>query len=728
MTVLVFELFGRDSSAGRVLDNVGDKSDRAGKRLNQLGRDADGAARSFNPLAVALTGVHRALVQNVAALAKTTAMVGGLGATALTVAPYLVKAAQEIWAVGQAAIGASPALLAQAAAVGVVFGALKLGFSGFGAALKEANTPAELKKVTEALADLHPEARKSAQAVRDMRPEWDKLQKSIQGAIFRDLAGDIKAAGSALMGSMAPGMVRVGLSTNTVLRDLLSWGKSTEGIKATANLTNATATAMDRLAPQISRVVTSLGNMIGRISEVSMAAGAGGLGGALDWLADRMDRVNAMSVSANLATLRNTYDTVKDAVVRTWEAVQTATRFYQEHRTEIGLVADAVSILAIRFGGPAIAAVAAVGLIIRHWDDLKAAHQGLVDWLAAPVRVGVIEDLRSASETIVPAVQGAWQAIWDAIGPRLEAIWDKVQNKLLPAWSAFMEEISPFVAFCVDVLGPVVADTFGAILDVISGVLDIITGILKVFTGLFKGDWGLLWEGVKLIFSGAWDAIVGLLQTFLFGKILGILGRLPGAVGGLFSKAGQAAIDAVRNMGVWVERSISSLIERIPGALGSTVRLLYEAGRGIVQGLINGIMSMINAAGNAMASVARKIRNMLPFSPAKEGPLSGAGSPDLAGRKIPAMVAGGILGGLPDVAGAAGRLAGAAAFGASKLPPLPPAGPMGSGGGVGSARIVFDFNDQSAGAFERLVLETLRRAIRTKGGGDLIKYLGTGHA
>lgn len=722
MTVLVFELLGRDNSATRVFREVGNESNATGKRLTSLGRDADNAARSFNPLEVVLTGVHRALVQNAAAMAKATAAAGGLTVTAVTLAPYLGRAGQEIWAVTEAAIGASPALLGMAAGAGVALGTLKLGFSGLGAALKAADTPAQLEAVNEALADLHPAAREVAAVVRAMRPGFDALRQSIQGETFKDLATDVKATGSALMTSATPGMVRFSGVVNTTIRDLLKWGGSNEGIRATEQLTNATYIGMARLSPSITRVVTSFGAMIGRIAEVSMAAGASGLGGALDWLAGRMDRVTAATVSDSLADLRNKYETVKDAVTNTGEAVATATRFYDEHRATISAVSDVLSVLAIAFGGPVVATGAAVGLIIRHWDDLKAAKASLQATMASPVAIGFLEDTRASSESIVPALQGAWQAIWDAIGPRLTEIWHKIKNELLPAFGDFVAAISPIVAIVVDVLGPVVAGVFGGIVSGISGAISVITGIFQFFAGLLTGDWSKMWEGIKNILSGAWDIIVGLFNSFLFGRLLGIAGKLPGLIGGLFGKAGTWAVNAIKDMGVWVERSLSSLIERIPGVLGNVVRLLYEAGRGIVQGLINGIVSMISAAGKAMMSVVRKVRNMLPFSPAKEGPLSGSGAPDRAGRKIPAMIAAGMLGGLPDIVAAAYRLAGAAGITLPALPPMGVAGTLPAGPGGNTPRLVLD----SAGSrLDDAVMEIVKNALRTQGGGDIGKYLGT---
>ena len=85
-----------------------------------------------------------------------------------------------------------------------------------------------------------------------------------------------------------------------------------------------------------------------------------------------------------------------------------------------------------------------------------------------------------------------------------------------------------------------------------------------------------------------------------------------------------------------------SLPGRISAAIGNLGSLLFGAGQNVIQGLINGIASMISRVGTAMANIAAKIRSYPPFSPAKVGPLSGPGNPEESGRTIVEMLSAGI--------------------------------------------------------------------------------------
>jgi len=165
--------------------------------------------------------------------------------------------------------------------------------------------------------------------------------------------------------------------------------------------------------------------------------------------------------------------------------------------------------------------------------------------------------------------------------------------------------------------------------------------------------WGAIWNFIKqageFIKNIVMAALKFILDLFLKYHPVGIVIQHWDAIVGAISSGVGKAISFV-----------TSLPGKITGALGDAGRWLIDAGKKIIQGLIDGIMSMIGAAGRAIGAVARKIRDALPFSPAKWGPLSGPGSPDLAGRTLGAMLAAGIRRSLTDVSNATVQVATAA--------------------------------------------------------------------
>ena len=63
----------------------------------------------------------------------------------------------------------------------------------------------------------------------------------------------------------------------------------------------------------------------------------------------------------------------------------------------------------------------------------------------------------------------------------------------------------------------IVADFIQGVKDLFSGLIEIFKGFFLVIKGIFLGDWSIIWEGVKKIFSGAVQSILAILQVIVTG-------------------------------------------------------------------------------------------------------------------------------------------------------------------------------------------------------------------
>jgi hypothetical protein len=124
--------------------------------------------------------------------------------------------------------------------------------------------------------------------------------------------------------------------------------------------------------------------------------------------------------------------------------------------------------------------------------------------------------------------------------------------------------------------------------------------------------------------------------------ILNALGTALGAVISFLLNAAAAVAFWFHDRWIDITSFFGSLPGMISDAFGNAINTLYNAGRNLIQGLINGILSMLGPVGNAMTFIADKIKGYLPHSPAKEGPLSGDGDPLKGGQEIGDRLAAGI--------------------------------------------------------------------------------------
>ena len=220
---------------------------------------------------------------------------------------------------------------------------------------------------------------------------------------------------------------------------------------------------------------------------------------------------------------------------------------------------------------------------------------------------------------------------------------------------------------------------------------DLIDGAVRLFASLP----GLVFEalgtltarvGERALQAGA--RLVGVIRERV-GSAVTTLRGMPGrAFEALRSLAGN-----LRDRASAAERSLVSAlrgklddavdrVKKLPGrakdALSGIGDTLFESGKSLIQGFIDGIEEMGEAVAGAVSGVLSKARNLLPFSPAKEGPFSGKGWTLYSGRAISEALAEGMA----QRAALVGRAAASVAQSASVA--LPSAG--GAALGVGSVR------------------------------------------
>jgi len=136
----------------------------------------------------------------------------------------------------------------------------------------------------------------------------------------------------------------------------------------------------------------------------------------------------------------------------------------------------------------------------------------------------------------------------------------------------------------------------------------------------------------------------GQIKTFISGAVKNVMAAIewikaiPSKLSAWFGQAKDAAVAKLSSMVEWVK----SLPGKIISALGNVGKMLYNSGASIIQGLIDGIKSMVGRVTGAVGDLLSKARDLLPFSPAKEGPFSGKGWTLYSGRSIPQAFAQGV--------------------------------------------------------------------------------------
>lgn len=355
--------------------------------------------------------------------------------------------------------------------------------------------------------------------------------------------------------------------------------------------------------------------------------------------------------------------------------------------------AAAVTGGAILAGG-GIAAILLGAFALRADEDLKKAASGLGETFnttlanaAKPLKgpflqaIGIISTaikgmgptLKRAFEILGPSIPklasgfagllqslrdtGALEKFATAMGPVL----DQVAMALPDIGNA----ISQFMISMAEI-GPEAAAGLGIALRTVADVIRV-TGDIMVWLVHRIRDIGVAVNWVKEVFSssGISDAVEGwgiILDGFA-NTVIGVAKTIEQWWRGLWSGMSSKVSSTVGET-VLAARALPGKIVSAVGNLGA---LLVNAGRNVVQGLIDGIRSRFGGLADAARQMAGTIRAFLPFSPAKVGPLSGSGAPYRSGQIIASDMAAGVHSQLPKVAGAGAELAGVFGVGGSGI-------------------------------------------------------------
>ncbi|MGW9270803.1 tape measure protein [Microbacterium sp. NPDC055599] len=330
----------------------------------------------------------------------------------------------------------------------------------------------------------------------------------------------------------------------------------------------------------------------------------------------------------------------------------------------LGIVAAAFAGLALSGGDFAGLATGITGIV----DQIVAALPGLIDQVVSVVPsiigglVAAIPQLLAAAGSIVQSliagivqavpllVQGAValvSGLIDAIVSNLPAIIDGAITVVGALVDGLISALPVLVTGALQLVGGLLTAIVAALPQIIQGgvqlLLALVQGLvealpqialatLEVVLGLITAiveNLPLIIEaGIQLLMSlitGLVDALPMLIEaaiTLVLQLIVGLLTMLPQLI--------EAGIQLLVSIITGLIEAIPQLVAMIPQIIEAIWNGLAEVdwlslGAQILQGIIDGLFSMVGSLGDAVGDIVESITDFFPHSPAKRGPLSGSG-------------------------------------------------------------------------------------------------------
>nr|DAV57581.1 MAG TPA: minor tail protein [Caudoviricetes sp.] len=126
----------------------------------------------------------------------------------------------------------------------------------------------------------------------------------------------------------------------------------------------------------------------------------------------------------------------------------------------------------------------------------------------------------------------------ELIGKIVDALKVLWENVLVPLVKFIIGNVAPQIASALSIVGNVFLELFASVAEVVAGILKALGGVIDFIVGVFTGDWKRAWEGVKNIFKGVFEALVGIAKVPINGVIALINGMIRGIISGVNTAIG----------------------------------------------------------------------------------------------------------------------------------------------------------------------------------------------
>jgi TP901 family phage tail tape measure protein len=247
----------------------------------------------------------------------------------------------------------------------------------------------------------------------------------------------------------------------------------------------------------------------------------------------------------------------------------------------------------------------------------------------------LVDFIRNTVQSVITWLQTAWQNVVNFLG----GLWNSLKDLATNAWNSVRDAVMSVVNIVIawiknewnlfviglgiiwDKLSGLATKAWNAVRDAVMSVVNPIISWIKNEWNLFVIGLGIIWDKLKGLAQKAWDAVTGVFKA-VWGTISGILKTLAGNISGWFND--------------------------LSGKM-------LQFGKNLIQSLIDGINSMLDAVGKAAGNVASTITGILGFhSPPAYGPAADADTwmPNMVNLLTKGMTAG-----VPSVTKAATQLA-----------------------------------------------------------------------
>lgn len=269
----------------------------------------------------------------------------------------------------------------------------------------------------------------------------------------------------------------------------------------------------------------------------------------------------------------NLWETIKEAGLLIWENLKEGWQNAKENMTE--------------------AWESVKEFFFNLWENVKEIFMTVWNAISTAVTT-VINAIKTVITTVFNAVKAyfttvlnfymsLFTTVWNAIGTVITTVTNTIRTVITTVWNA----IRTVITTVVNTIRTIITSVFNTIRSIITSVMSVIrTVITTVWSGI-RNTISTIVNGIRNVISNIFNSLRGIVS--------GAMSRVSGAV-----KSG-----------------MSSAFNAVTGFFGK----FKDTGKNIATAIADGIKAAIGKVTGAIKNVTQKVRDFLPFSPPKTGPL-----------------------------------------------------------------------------------------------------------
>jgi len=287
------------------------------------------------------------------------------------------------------------------------------------------------------------------------------------------------------------------------------------------------------------------------------------------------------------------------------------------------------------------AIVALVAAFIYLWNNCEEFRQFWIDLWEGIKEIAVAvwealkeffkaawEAIKSTAETVWNAIKNFFQGLWDGI----KAIFQTVVDAIKLIITTYFNIYKTIITTVLNAIKTVFTTIWNAIKTVVTTVVTAISTFLTTAWTAIQTTATTIWNAISSFFTNIWNGIKNVITTAvnaiknvvttawnnIKNTVTSVGNAIKTAVTNLWNNVTSAVKNAMSNVFSAVKSGFANVKDHITGLASQA----FNWGKDLIMGIVNGIKSCISAVGDAVSSVADKIRSFLHFSVPDEGPLT----------------------------------------------------------------------------------------------------------